>query len=223
MAMDFTNLHGKAKKKEVNYFKFIDGDNVFRMVGKIIPRYVYWVRTNTGNNIPVECLGFDREEERFLNKEKDWIVATEQFKDLRCSWAYAVNFIDPADGTIKVLALKKKMFEQIKVAAEDLGDPTDLKTGYAIHVKRTKTGSMTYNVEYQVKVLKLTPKPLTEEELELVANMEDIEVTLPRPTPDDQKAFLDRYILAEAPVKEEDNADKEALDALTKDEEKIPF
>jgi hypothetical protein len=212
MAIDFSNLNGKAKKQEVEYYKFNDGDNEFRMVGKVLPRYVYWIKTNTGNNVPVECLSFDRDEERFLNKEKDWVADTEELKDLRCSWAYAVNVID--NGQIKVLALKKKMFEQIKTAAEDLGDPTNPDTGYVIHVKRVKTGSLAYNVEYQVKVLKLKPEPLTDEEKELVAEMTPIDTQLPRPSPEDQKRFIDRYVLGT----NEDEADaSEEVDELEKD------
>jgi hypothetical protein len=214
MAIDFSNLNGKAKKQEVEYYKFNDGDNAFRMVGAILPRYVYWIKTNTGNNVPVECLSFDRAEERFLNKERDVIAETEELKDLRCSWAYACNVIDPKDGKIKVLALKKKMFEQIKTAAEDLGDPTNPETGYTIHVKRSKTGSLAYNVEYQVKVLKLKPSALTEEEKEAVANMTPIDQQLPRPTAEDQQRFVERYVLGST----EDETDAaEEVDELEKD------
>jgi hypothetical protein len=212
MAIDFSNLNGKAKKQEVEYYKFNDGDNAFRMVGAILPRYVYWIKTNTGNNVPVECLSFDREEERFLNKEKDWVAETEELKDLRCSWDFSVNVIDVVK--IKVRALKKKMFEQIKTAAEDLGDPTNPDTGYVIHVKRSKTGALAYNVEYQVKVLKLKPAPLTDEEKELVAEMTPIDKQLPRPTPEDQKRFIDRYVLGTT----EDEAEaSEEVDELEKD------
>ena len=214
MAINFSDLNGKAKKQEVDYFKFVDGDNSFRMVGDILPRYVYWIKTNTGNNVPIECLSFDRVEERFLNQEHDWIPETEELKSLRCSWAYAVNVIDPADGTIKVLALKKKMFEQIKTAAEDLGDPTDPETGYTIHVKRTKTGSQAYNVEYQVKVLKLKPTPLTDAEKELVAEMTPIETQLPRPTPEDQKRFIDRYVIGVDESAEDASEEIDELDRL---------
>jgi len=219
MAIDFTNLHGKAIKQEVNYFKFVDGSNVFRMVGPIVARYVYWLKSNTGNNIPVECLSFDRDEERFTNIEKDWV--RDFFPTEKCSWAYAVNVLDIKEGSHKVLALKKKMFEQIITVAEDLGDPTDLETGYDIYVKRTKTGSHAFNVEYQVQQLKLKTRALTLEEIAVVEEMKPIEILLPRPGAEDQKSFIERFIMAPAG---DTNEDKEAVDDLTDSaDDNIPF
>ena len=44
MALKFAQLEGKAKKSSINQFQYQDGDNVVRMVGDILPRYVYWVK-----------------------------------------------------------------------------------------------------------------------------------------------------------------------------------
>jgi hypothetical protein len=82
--------------------------------------------------------------------------------------------------------------EQIKVAAEDLGDPTDLETGWDVHFKRVKTGPMAYNVEYQLQALKCKNRPLDENEMELVADLKSMDEVLARPTPDAQKELLDR-------------------------------
>ena len=78
------------------------------------------------------------------------------------------------------------------VAAEDLGDPTDIETGWDVHFKRVKTGPMAYNVEYQLQALKCKPNPLNEAELELVSELKSMDEILTRPTPDAQKELLDR-------------------------------
>jgi hypothetical protein len=117
MAIKFGNIEGKAKKSTVEAYTYREGNNVVRMVGDVLPRYVYWLTTTDGKRIPAECLGFDRDKEKFTNVEKDWI--RHYFPDMKCSWAYAVQCIDPDDGKIKVLNLKKKLFESVMVAAED--------------------------------------------------------------------------------------------------------
>ena len=70
-------------------------------------------------------------------------------------------------GKVKVVNLKKKLWEQIITAAEDLGDPTDPDTGWDICFKRVKTGPLPYNVEYQLQALKCKPRPLHDEERSL--------------------------------------------------------
>jgi len=159
-----------------------------RIVGNILARYVYWIKGENDKNIPFECLSFDRNEERFNNKEKDWVK--EFYPDLKCGWAYATQCID--EGKVKVVNLKKKLWEQIIVAAEDLGDPTDPDTGWDIHFKRVKTGPQVYNVEYQLQALKCKPRALTPEERELLKDLKSMDDVIPRPTPDAQKALLER-------------------------------
>ena len=57
MAIKFGQLEGKAKKSSINQFTYRDGDNVVRMVGDILPRYVYWIKGENAKNIPSEgCL-----------------------------------------------------------------------------------------------------------------------------------------------------------------------
>jgi len=217
MAIKFNKTNGSAKKGELEYFKFKDGSNVFRMFGDILPRYVYWVRTRDGSgSVPIECLSFDRDEERFTNVEKDYVA--EYFPDINCGWSYMVLCIDPATGTVKAMGLKKKMFEQIILASEDLGDPTDLETGWDVVVSRKKNGPKAFNVEYTVDVLKCqkNQKPITEDEKALVEAAKTVEEYYPRQSPADQLAFLKRSIL---PEEEESNVDEEAVDVL---EEEVP-
>jgi hypothetical protein len=192
MALAFGKAKGSAQKANVKQYEYKNGDNKIRLVGGILPRYVYWIKGDNDKNIPMECLSFDRETEAFTNKEKDWV--REFYPDLKCGWSYAIQCIDPNDGEVKVLNLKKKLLEQIMLAAEDLGDPTDPETGWDVHFKRVKTGPLPYNVEYQFQPLKCKPRPLTDEERDAIVNAKSIDELLPRPTADAQKELLDRIM-----------------------------
>lgn len=190
MAIKFGQLEGKAKKSSINQFAYRDGDNVVRMVGDILPRYVYWIKGENAKNIPMECLSFNRNTETFDNKEKDWVRTYNP--EMKCGWSYAIQCIDPNDGQVKVLNLKKKLLEQIMIAAEDLGDPTDPDEGWDIYFKRVKTGPMAFNVEYQLQVLKCNKRALTDDEKASIAEIKSMDEVLPRPSPEAQKELLDR-------------------------------
>jgi len=188
MALSFNKQTGGAQKSSIDTFQYVDGDNKMRVVGDILARYVYWIKGENDKNIPMECLSFDRNSERFNNVDKDWV--REYYPDLKCGWSYATQCID--GGKIKVVNLKKKLWEQIITAAEDLGDPTDPDTGWDICFKRVKTGPLPYNVEYQLQALKCKPRPLTDEERTLIADLKSMDDVMSRPTPDAQKELLDR-------------------------------
>ena len=212
MALKFAQLEGKAKKSSINQFQYQDGDNIVRMVGDILPRYVYWIKGENDKNIPMECLSFNRSTETFDNKEKDWV--RQYNPDMKCGWSYAIQCIDPKDGQVKVLNLKKKLLEQIMLAAEDLGDPTDQSTGWDICFKRVKTGPLPYNVEYQLQALKCKPRALTESELASIADLKSMDDVMSRPTSDAQKELLDRLRNHGAETDDEGaETDDEALDA----------
>ena len=188
MAISFNKQKGSAQKSSINSFQYRDGDMEFRLAGDILARYVYWVKGENDKDIPLECLSFDRNEERFNNKERDWV--REYYPDLKCGWSYATQCID--GGAVKVVNLKKKLWEQIITAAEDLGDPTDPVSGWDVKFKRVKTGPLPYNVEYQLQVLKCKHRALSEDEMELVSNLKSMDDVMTRPTPDAQKELLDR-------------------------------
>ena len=188
MAISFNQQKGSAQKTSISTFQYKDGDNSFRLVGDILARYVYWVKGENDKNIPLECLSFDRNAEAFNNKEKDWV--REYYPDLKCGWSYATQCID--NGEVKVVNLKKKLWEQIITAAEDLGDPTDPETGWEIKFKRVKTGPLPYNVEYQLQPLKCKPSALSASDAALAADVKSMDDVMPRPTPDAQKELLDR-------------------------------
>ena len=195
MAIKFGNIEGKAKKSSVDAYTYIEGDNKIRMVGDVLPRYVYWLSTADGKRVPMECLGFDRDKEQFTNIEKDWV--RHYFPDLKCSWAYAVQCVDK-DNKVKVLNLKKKLFESVMVAAEDLGDPTDIETGWALCFKKQKTGPLPFNVEYTLQVLKCKPEPLSADQLEAIKELPNIDDVISRPTSELQREFIESRVLENA-------------------------
>jgi hypothetical protein len=190
MAISFANVKGSAVKNKVDQYVYRDGDNRVRIVGDILARYVYWVKGENKKDIPFECLAFNRATESFDNAEKDWVKI--ELPELKCSWAYAVQCIDPQDGKLKVLNLKKKLWEAIMLAAEDLGDPTDPDTGWDVVFRKAKTGPLPINVEYQLQVLKCKPRPLTADERGVISNLKSMDDVLPRPTADAQKELLDK-------------------------------
>ena len=199
MAIKFNQHKGSAQKSSISSYQYRDGENEFRLVGDILARYVYWIKGENEKDIPLECLSFDRNLETFNNKEKDWV--REYYPDLKCGWSYATQCI--SDGTVKVVNLKKKLWEQIITAAEDLGDPTNPDTGWDVKFKRVKTGPLPYNVEYQLQVLKCKHRELDESEKALIADLKSMDDVMPRPTPDAQKELLDRVRGTQENVDEE--------------------
>jgi hypothetical protein len=188
MAISFNQQKGSAQKTSIKSFQYVTGDNKMRLCGDILARYVYWIKGQNDKNIPMECLSFDRNTESFNNKEKDWV--REYYPDLKCGWSYATQCID--NGEVKVVNLKKKLWEQIITAAEDLGDPTDPETGWDVCFKKVKTGPLPYNVEYQLQALKCKPSALSEDDKALLEDLKSMDDVMPRPTPDAQKELLDR-------------------------------
>ena len=188
MAISFNQQKGSAQKTSIKSYQYTDGDNKMRLCGDILARYVYWVKGQNEKNIPLECLSFDRNTESFTNVEKDWVRT--YYPDLKCGWSYATQCID--NGEVKVVNLKKKLWEQIITAAEDLGDPTDPETGWDICFKKVKTGPLPYNVEYQLQALKCKPSALSEDDKALLEDLKSMDDVMPRPTPDAQKELLDR-------------------------------
>jgi hypothetical protein len=110
------------------------------------------------------------------------------------------------------LNLKKKLFEQILTAAEDLGDPTDYDTGWDVVFKRIKTGPLPFNVEYQLQVLRCKTRKLTDAERELAETAKSIDEKFVRPTPEEVRALLEK--ITTASDDETDEAEREAVKEL---------
>lgn len=213
MAISFKNTKGKAQSNKVESYEYKDGENTVRLVGGVLPRYIYWLKGSNNKDIPVECLAFSRDKEKFDNLQKDHVP--EFFPDLKCSWSYTVNCIDPKDGKVKALNLKKKLFEQILTAAEDLGDPTDFDSGWDVVFKRVKTGPLAYNVEYQLQVLRCKTRALSETERDLVSASKLIDEKYVRPTEDEVLALLTKITTNNGDENEDGNsAEQEAVKEL---------
>lgn len=212
MALTFKNTKGKAQSNKVESFEYKDGENVVRLVGGVLPRYIYWLKGTNNKDIPVECLAFNREKEKFDNVEKD--LVPEFFPEAKCSWSYSVNCIDPKQGKVVALNLKKKLFEQIVSAAEDLGDPTDPDTGWDVVFKRVKTGPLAFNVEYTLQVLRCKPRALTEDERAMVEAAKTIDEKFPRPTEAEVRAVLEKITSNQD---EEGSGDNESEQEAVKD------
>ena len=212
MAISFKNTKGKAQSNKVEAFEYKDGENTVRLIGGILPRYVYWLKGSNNKDIPVECLAFDREAEKFNNLEKDHVQ--EFFPEAKCSWSYSINCIDPKDGKVKALNLKKKLFEQIMTAAEDLSDPTDYDTGWDVIFKRVKTGPLAFNVEYQLQPLRCKPRKLTEAERAAADAAKTIDEKYPRPTEAEVLALLEKITSGTDADDTQSDAEKEAVKDL---------
>jgi hypothetical protein len=213
MGVGFNEAHGAAQKTGLEYVKLEFGTNEFRIVGPLRPRYAYWKDLKT-NSIPVECLSFDPVQEKFTNVEMDWFK--HYFPAAKCVWSYVCTVIDKT-GELKLCGLKKKLFEQIQTTAKKLGDPTDPENGWPIVFEKKKTGNNRFNVEYILDPFgcKEGQRPLTAEELALVAEMKSIDEMMPRMTPEEQKAFIESAWING----EEENHDREAVNELGSKEE----
>lgn len=211
MAISFKNTKGKAQSNKVEAYEYKDGENTVRLVGGVLPRYIYWLKGANNKDIPVECLAFSRDKEKFDNIEKDHVPSF--FPDLKCSWSYTVNCIDPKDGKVKALNLKKKLFEQIVSAAEDLGDPTDFDTGWDVVFKRTKTGPLAFNISYDLSVLRCKQRSLSEAEREAALAAKSIDEKYARPTEAEVLALLEK-ITTNTEDESADEATQEAVKEL---------
>jgi hypothetical protein len=201
MAIKFADVNGENKKVKVDYYKFKDGDNEFRIVGDIEPMYVYWLDSADGNKtIPVECLAYNRDKEIFDNVERD--AVKEFFPDMNCSWSYRALCFDPDGGKIKVLSLKKKFFTEqlLPLAKKHFGDITDQDDGWKIVVNRTGTG---FGTAYMVDQLSCEKQPLTNEQKEAFDAHKKISEVFPRQSYADQKSFIEKFIIP----KEEETED----------------
>jgi len=179
------------ERREVERLKIpVNGSVVVRLVGNVLPRYVYWVTTSEGKRMPQECLEFDRQTEAFKpeapNPFKE--IGEEIFND-KAQFAYICNVIDREDGKVKLLDLKRTIYGGVCEYARnpEYGNPADEVKGYDITIKKDKTGPLPQNVKYSIMPGRES-KPLTDEEKEL--ELYDLEKMYVRPTYDDQKTWL---------------------------------
>lgn len=191
--VSWDNARGKQpgnSRKEVKRIKLGNGDTKIRLVGDVLPRYVYWVVDKNGNKMPVECLQFDRETETFNPSAKD------PFKDLaedvyneKPQFAYVCNVINRADNDVALFDLRSTIYAQIVEYAKnpEYGSPADASNGYDLTIKKEKTGPLPQNVKYTV-IPARSSKPLSEEEAAL--ELFELDKIFKRQTYDEQKKWL---------------------------------
>lgn len=240
---NFMDTKGQAQSARLEKYEFQPSENKFRIVGDILRRYVYWVRSPANRPVLLECLSFNRELEKFTNIETDHVVKyypyaldnngnpkpdskkPDQFMRNSPSWAYVTTVIDRRDGKIKELHLKKTFFEEIKKVAmkknpqtgEFFGDPTNMDTGWDIVITKEKTGPLPINVKYNVDAFAplMNKIPLTDEEKMKVAEIPSVHERHPRMTPEEQLAFINEIQSGEFDKKfqKDDGGDKTPDDA----------
>ena len=144
---------GNGQRREIERLTLPIGDTKIRLIGEVLPRYVYWVVTSEGKKMPVECLQFDRQTEGFNNNAKDPMKEIDEdiYSD-KPQFAYVCNVIDRKDNKIKIFDLRSTIYKQIVDYATnpDYGNPADDDAGYDITIKKEKTGPLPQNVKYSV-------------------------------------------------------------------------
>jgi len=147
------NTGGGGQRREIERLTLPIGDTKIRLIGEVLPRYVYWVVTSEGKKMPVECLQFDRQTEGFNNNAKDPVKEIDEdvYSD-KPQFAYVCNVIDRSDNKIKIFDLRSTIYKQIVDYATnpDYGNPADDDAGYDITIKKEKTGPLPQNVKYSV-------------------------------------------------------------------------
>ena len=178
------------QRREVERLSMQIGDTKVRLIGEVLPRYVYWVTTNEGKKMPVECLRYSRVTETFDDSVPDPLKEVDEaiFGD-KPQFAYICNVIDRSDGKIKLFDLRATIYRQIVDYATnpEYGNPADVKTGYDLTIKKEKTGPLPQNVKYTTIPARASTE-LTHAETGL--ELFDLERIYKRQTYDEQKQWL---------------------------------
>jgi hypothetical protein len=181
---------GSSSRKEIERINIGIGDTKLRLIGEVLPRYVYWVVTTEGKKMPVECLRFDRQKETFNDSIKDPMKEIdEEIYAEKPQFAYVCNVIDRTDGKVKIFDLRSTIYKQIVDYATnpDYGNPADDGAGYDITIKKEKTGPLPQNVKYSViPARNNSALSETEKKLELF----ELDKIYKRQTYEEQKEWL---------------------------------
>lgn len=167
-----------------------------RLVGPLIPRYVYWVTTKEGKKRSIECLSFNRETQAFDASLQDPMkeVDPEIYgagQGEKPGFGYVTHVIDRKDKKLKLFdPIKKTVFDKIVALAQKpaYGDPADAVKGYDLTITKKKTGPLPQNVGYDVVPSDRSTSPLTEDEQKL--ELYDLDKLFKRTTYEEQKRWL---------------------------------
>ncbi len=193
MTVSWANAQGvqTPERKEVDRLKIdTNSQATVRLIGNVLPRYVYWITTTEGRRMPVECLEFIRDTESFDPTAKNpFSELPEEVFNEKPQFAYVCNVFDRGSKSIKLFDLKRTILSAVLEYARnpDWGNPADLKEGYDITIKKEKTGPLPQNVKYTC-IPSPRKGPLTEEEAG--ADLYDLEAMFKRQTYDEQKQWL---------------------------------
>lgn len=179
-----------SARKEIERINIGIGDTKLRLIGEVLPRYVYWVVTTEGKKMPVECLRFDRQKESFNDSIKDPMKEIdEEIYSEKPQFAYVCNVIDRTDGKVKIFDLRSTIYKQIVDYATnpDYGNPADDAAGYDITIKKEKTGPLPQNVKYSV-IPARNNSSITEAEKKL--ELFELDKIYKRQTYEEQKEWL---------------------------------
>ena len=167
------------------------GETKIRLVGQVLPRYVYWITTKEGRKMPVECLQYIREKEAFDSSAQDPMKELdEDVYDEKAQFAYVCNVFDRNDNNeIKLLDLRATIYQQIVDYAvnADYGNPADPETGYDLTIKKESTGPKPQNVKYTIIPARNNVALTAEEQ---AAELFDLDAIFKRQNYDDQKKWL---------------------------------
>lgn len=184
------NTGGNQERREIKRLVLQNGDNKVRLVGEVLPRYVYWVTTKEGKKYPVECLSFDRQREIFDNSMKDPIKEiNEEIYSEKPQFAYVCNIINRKDSMVNIFDLRSTIYKQVVDYAvnPDYGNPADETTGYDLNIKKEKTGPLAQNVKYTIiPARNSTALSEADKSLELY----ELDKIFKRPTYEEQKKWL---------------------------------
>jgi len=180
---------GSSDRKEIQRITLGNGDNKIRLVGEVLPRYVYWLTTKDGKRMPVECLKFDRNTEQFSGTEDPFDEVSPDIYSDKPQFAYVCNVIDRSDNQIKLFDLKATIYRQIVDFAKDAeyGNPADEASGYDITIVKEKTGPLPQNVKYTVRPARASTS-LTDDEKS--SDLFDLDRIYKRPDYTEQKRWL---------------------------------
>ena len=164
-----------------------------RLIGGVLPRYVYWIVNKDGGKRSIECLSFNRETKQFDPSLPDPIkeISPEVLgPEVKPQFGYVTQLIDRKTGQVVLFdPIKKGAYDDIVKYARNpqYGNPAHETKGYDITISKIKTGPKKQNVKYTV-----TPdrgnSPLTAAEKELP--LYDFDKLFKRPTYEEQKKWL---------------------------------